>query len=64
LILVQQKRVIRELKIGEIIRELRLIAQECENAARESPDEELSEFLREMSAILTSFADALGEYNQ
>jgi hypothetical protein len=52
------------LKIGEIVKELRYIAQECKRAATESSDEELSEFLLETSVILSSFADTLAEYNQ
>ena len=41
------------LKIGEIVKELRYIAQECKRAATESSDEELSEFLLETSVILS-----------
>ena len=52
------------LKIGEIVKELRSVAQECKKASRESSDEELSEFLLETSVILSSFADTLAEYNQ
>jgi hypothetical protein len=52
------------LKIGEIVKELRSIAQECKKASRESSAEELSEFLLETSVILSSFADTLAEYNQ
>jgi hypothetical protein len=50
--------------IAEIIRDLRSLAQECKNAARDSVDEELSEYLTEMSVDLNAFADILSEYNQ
>jgi hypothetical protein len=52
------------LKISGIIKELRSIAQECKKASRESGDEELSEFLLEVSVTLSSFAEVLEEYNQ
>jgi hypothetical protein len=52
------------LKIGRIIKELRSIAQECKNAARGSADEELSEYLMEVSVILRSIASVLEEYDQ
>ena len=54
----------RALKIRRLIKELRSTAQECKSAARESPDKELSEYLTEVSVVLTSIASALEEYDQ
>lgn len=50
--------------VGSIIKELRSIAQECKRASRDSPDEELSEYLQEVSVIQTSIASVLEEYDQ
>ena len=50
--------------VGSIIKELQSIAQECNTAARASPDEELSEYLLEVSVILRSIASVLVEYDQ
>jgi hypothetical protein len=46
------------------MKELRSIAQECKKTARDCADEELSDYLEEVSVILTSIASVLDEYNQ
>jgi hypothetical protein len=50
--------------VGSIIKELRSIAQECKIAALTAIDEELSEYLQEVSVILRSIASVLEEYDQ
>ena len=50
--------------VGSIIKELRSIAQECKFAAPAAVDEELSEYLQEVSVILRSIASVLEEYDQ
>jgi hypothetical protein len=50
--------------VGSIIKKLRPIAQDCKQASRDSPDEELAEYLQEVSVILTSIASVLEEYDQ
>ena len=50
--------------VGSIIKELRSIAQECKIAAPAAIDEELSEYLQEVSVILRSIASVLEEYHQ
>ena len=50
--------------VGSIIKKLRSVGQECKQASRDSPDEELSEYLLEVSVILTSIASVLEEYDQ
>ena len=50
--------------VGSIIKGLRSIAQECKQASRDSPDEELSEYLQGVSVMLTSIASVLEEYDQ
>ena len=52
------------MKIRSIIRDLRATARECKKAAREHPDEELSEYLQEISVLLTAIASVLEEYDQ
>ena len=50
--------------VGSINKELRSIAQECKIAARAASDEELSEYLQEVSVTLRSIASVLEEYDQ
>jgi hypothetical protein len=50
--------------VGSINKGLRSIAQECKQASRDSPDEELSEYLQGVSVMLTSIASVLEEYDQ
>jgi hypothetical protein len=50
--------------IDKIIKDLRSIAQECKKASRDCPDEELKNYLEEISVILRSIASVLEEYNQ
>ena len=52
------------MKVGKIIKELRSLAQECKTASRDCPDEELSEYLLEISVIFRSIASVLEEYDQ
>jgi hypothetical protein len=52
------------LNIDKIIKELRSIAQECKTAARDCQDEELADYLQEITIILRSIASVLEEYNQ
>jgi hypothetical protein len=46
----------RALKISRIIRDPRATAQECKKAAHEHPDEELTEYLQEISVMLRCIA--------
>jgi hypothetical protein len=52
------------LKVDKISKELRSLAQECKQAARDCPDEELAEYLQEINVMLRSIASVLDEYNQ
>lgn len=52
------------MKIRRIVKELQLIALQCKTAARDVADEELSEYLVEVSVILSSIASVLQEFDQ
>jgi len=52
------------LKVDQISKELRTLAQACKQAARDRADEELSDYLQEISVMLRSIASVLDEYNQ
>jgi hypothetical protein len=52
------------LTIHQNIRKLRSIARECNTAAGDYQDEELAEYLKEMSVVLSSMASVLEEYDQ
>ena len=52
------------MKISRIIHNLRATAQDCKKVAREHTDEELSEYLQEISVTLSAIASVLEEYDQ
>ena len=58
------QRILENPKIHRIIQQLRSTAQQCKTASRDTPDEELSEYLQEVSVILRSIASVLEEFDQ
>jgi len=52
------------LKLSRIIRNLQTSAHDCEKTSREHTDEELKEYLQEISVILSAIASVLEEYDQ